>query len=116
MKLSQISPEQREAKRKYDREAKQRSRAREKANAYIPSADDATDNFEIEFPDRTKELKACARGFADKVIEELGRELGSPQTDSTGHVTGWDNDEAFCVDWVARCLLGLNNNWIQAGA
>src|ERR1700680_4668610 len=59
------------------------------------------------------ELNAYVNQFSNKVVEELGRKLGSPKKDPSGNVVGWDHDEEFTVDRVARCLLALKKNWIQ---
>ena len=112
-RIADLPPEEQERVRKYNREQKQKSRAKQKADAYIPTADEAADAFSIDFPEREKELSAYVKLFSNKVVEELGRELGAPQKDRLGNVVGWDHDEEFTVDRVARCLLGLKNNWIQ---
>src|ERR1700686_359837 len=112
-KISELSPEEQERVRKYNREQKQKSRANQQAQAYIPTADEAADGFAIDYPDRAKELIAYVKQFSYKVVEELGRKLGSVQRDPLGNAVGWDHSEEFTVDWVARTLLGLKNNWIQ---
>jgi hypothetical protein len=112
-KISELSPEEQEKLRTYNREQKQKSRAKQKAALYVPTADEAADAFAIDFPEREKELSAYIKQFSNKVVEELGRTLGSPQKDRLGNVVGWDNDEEFTADRVARCLLGLKKNWVQ---
>jgi hypothetical protein len=112
-KISELSPEEQEKVRAYNREQKAKSRANQKAAAYIPTANEAADRFAIDFPEREKELNAYVEQFSNKVVEELGRNLGSPQKDPSGNVVGWDHDEEFTVDRIARCLLGLKKNWIQ---
>jgi hypothetical protein len=112
-KISELSPEEQVKLRAYNREQKQKSRSNQKAALYVPTADEAADAFAIDFPEREKELSAYAKQFSNKVAEELGRDLGSPQKDPLGNVLGRDHDEEFTVDRVARCLLGLKKNWVQ---
>ena len=45
MKSNEMTPEQIEAKRKYDREAKRKSRAAQRAARYVPTANEAADSF-----------------------------------------------------------------------
>jgi hypothetical protein len=112
-RIADLSPEEQENIRTYNREQKAKSRANQKAAAYIPTANEAADRFAIDFPEREKELSAYVKQFSNKVVEELGRKLGSPQKDPLGNVVGWDHDEEFTVDRVARTLLALKKNWIQ---
>src|SRR3977135_2274560 len=102
-KIGDLSSEAQERVRKYNREQKQKSRAAQKAVRYIPTADEVFDAFPVEFPERTKQLSEYAEQFSNKVVEELGRELGRPQKDSFGKVVGYDHSEEFVVDRVARC-------------
>ena len=113
-RISELPLEEQERIRKYNREQKQKSREKQKTESYNPSADEWTDSFAIDFPERAKELRAYAKAFAAKVMEELGgRKLGCAQKDLSGNVTGWDNDEEFTVNRVAWLSLSLKNNWIQ---
>jgi hypothetical protein len=103
MKITDMTPEQAERKRAYDREAKQRSRAAKKEAeriAQIPTADQAAESFRAEHPERVKELDAYVQEFGSKVSEELGRLLETTAED-------------FVIDRVARCLLGLKRGWLQ---
>jgi hypothetical protein len=103
MQKKELSPEEREQKRKYDREAKQRSR--EKARASIPALTfwEAVDEFAAKYPKRVTALNECAKTFQAKVEEELGRKLGSPP----------NGDEQYAVDLVAICHLGFEKQWLQ---
>jgi hypothetical protein len=112
-KMSELPPEEQDRVRKYNREQKQKSRTKLRAASYIPTADEAADNFAADHPDRVKELDTYAKDFTARVTEDLGRELGSPQIGPTGHALGWDHDEEFTVDRVVRTLVGLRKNWIQ---
>jgi hypothetical protein len=112
-RIADLSPEEQERVRKYNREQKQKSRANQKAALYVPTPDEAAVAFAIDFPEREMELSAYVNQFSNKVVEELGRKLGSPKKDPSGNVVGWDHDEEFTVDRVARCLLALKKNWIQ---
>jgi hypothetical protein len=109
MKISEMTPEQIEAKRKYDREAKQRSRAKQKAARPIPTYDEATAGFAADFPQRAQELDEFVKDFVARVETELGRKLDSNQ--EYPHV--WDGDEGYTVDRVARIVHGLRKGWIQ---
>ncbi len=112
-RIADLSPEEQETVRAYNREQKQKSRAAQKAARYIPTADEVFDAFPVEFPERTKQLSEYAEQFSNKVVEELRRELGSAQKDPLGNVVGYDHSEEFVVDRVARCLLSLKKGWVQ---
>ena len=112
-RIADLSPEEQERVRKYNREQKQKSRANQKAQVYIPTADEAADSFAADHPERVKDLDAYVKEFTANVTEELGRGLGQPQIDPSGNVIGFDHDEDFTVDRVARCLLGLKHGWVQ---
>ena len=87
-----------EEKRQYQREAKQRARAKQKAARYTPTANEASASFAANHPERVKELDEYAKDFAAKVSGELSQ----PGT----------IDEQV-IDRVARCLLGLKRGWVQ---
>ena len=116
MKISDMTEQQREAKRAYDREKKRQSRAAKRESerrAQTPTADEAAACFATDHPERVKELDVYVKGFAAKVTEELGRGLGGPKKVPSGYVVGWNHEEEFTVDRVARVLLGLKKGWIQ---
>lgn len=113
MKTSEMTPEQLEEKRRYDREAKQRSRAAQKSARYIPTAEDAISSFAAEHLDRVKELDKYVAQFTKTVEQEISRSLGSPQKDSQGHVTGWDGDEEWTLDRIGRSLYAFKKGWTQ---
>jgi len=112
-RIAEHSPEEQERIRKYNREQKQKSREAQKAARYVPTADEVSDAFAIKFPEQVKALNAYVKEFSNKVVTELGRDLGSPQKDLLGNVVGYDHDEQFTVDRVARCLLSLKQGWGQ---
>jgi hypothetical protein len=112
-RIADLTPEEQQKVRAYNREQKQKSREKQKADASVPAASEASDTFAIDFTERRNTLTSYVKEFQAKVVEELGRGLGAPQRGSSGNVTGWDNDEEFTIDRVARCLLGLKNNWVQ---
>jgi hypothetical protein len=98
MKISELSPEQQEAKRAKWRSAQQKSRSKQKA-ASVPIADEAFEYFTTKFPTQHQELERYARDAARQVAEELHREFTI--------------DEAYTVDRVARTLFGLKNNLVH---
>jgi hypothetical protein len=112
-RIADLSPEEQDKVRAYNREQKAKSRAAQKAARHVPTADEAADSFATDHPERAKELDQYVKDFAVKVSEELGRSLGTTQRDPTGNVIGFDHDEEFTVDRVARCLIGLKNNCVQ---
>lgn len=98
MKLSEMTQEQQVAKRKYDREAKQRSRAKErqeKERLAIPNARDYV------MPEQQqKKLTEYSDQVAKTIQTDLGlEELARP--------------DAYIVDAVACVTLGLENNFPQ---
>lgn len=101
-KISELTPEEQENIRAYNRENKRKSREKQRA-AQTPSAEEWTGNFAGNFPEQDKELNAYVRQIKEKVVEELGRGLGSyAETDT--------------VDQVARTLFSLKKNsdpWVR---
>jgi hypothetical protein len=98
MKLSDMTPEQQEQKRQYDREAKQRSRAKVRAEhmrCMIPLAR----NYKIP-EEQQKKLSQYSHAVAQTVAADLGLEK-LPGTDE------------YIVDAVACVLCGLENNFTQ---
>src|SRR5258706_10721363 len=112
-RIADMSPEEQETVRSYNRAQKQKSRENQKTARYIPAADEVFDAFPVEFPEREKELDVYVKQFSNKVVEELGRGLGGPRKGPLGNAVGWDLDEEFTVDRVARILLGLKKGWVQ---
>jgi hypothetical protein len=112
-KIADLSPEAQEKVRAYNREQKAKSRAAQKVACHDPTVREAADSFAADHPERARELDAFVKHFAANVTEDLGRQLGSFHKDSTGHVVGWNHDEEFTVDRVARILLGLKKAWVQ---
>jgi hypothetical protein len=110
-KITDLTPEEREAQRDKWREEKRHERQEKHRAAYIPTAEEWADEFAA--TERAKTLDAYVKQFSSKVVEELGRELGGPHKDSMGNVVGYDYDEEFTVDRVARTLLGLKKNWVH---
>jgi hypothetical protein len=110
-RIADLTPEEQEAQRNKWREEKRQERGEKRRAAYIPTAEEWSDEFAA--TEHAKTLNAYAKEFSNKVKEELGRELGEPQRDSAGNVIGWDYDEEFAVDSVARTLLGLKKNWVH---
>jgi hypothetical protein len=101
-KISELTPEEQENIRAYNRENKRKSREKQRA-VKPPSADEWTWNFVDNFPEQDKELKAYVRQIEEKVVEELGPGLGT-------------GDETYTVDGVARTLFCLKKNsdpWVR---
>jgi hypothetical protein len=111
IRIADMTPEEQEAQREKWRQEKQAERAEKKRQAYVPTADEWADEFAA--TEHAKILDAHVKEFSNKVVGELGRNLGGPQKDSIGNVVGYDYDEEFTVDCVARTLLGLKKNWVQ---
>jgi hypothetical protein len=119
MKISEMTPEQ---KREYNREQKRKSRANQKAAAYVPTADEWTWNWDDSFPEEAAEVRKYEKQVGKKVAEELGRI-------STFQTYGWSRErfaeefplgcgtpEAYAVDQVARTLFGIKKNtsvWVH---
>src|SRR6266403_26740 len=98
MKLNDMTPEQQEQKRQYDREAKQRSRAKEKAErlrSMVPLARDYV------MPEQQQsELSQYSQDITKAVQADLNLEK----------LSGTDE---YIVDAVACVLFGLENNFTQ---
>src|SRR6266436_3265302 len=96
--MSEMSEQQREEKRKYDREAKQRSRAKQKderMRSMVPLAR----NYKIP-EEQQKELSQHSHAVTKTVAADLGLEkLPGP--------------DAYVIDAVACVLFGLENNLTQ---
>lgn len=100
MKISELSPEER---RKYNADAQQRSRDRkkqERLRCVTRRADQASDEFVSNFPERVLELDANVEQLALKVSKERGQPLE-------------EYEELRVIDRVSRCLLGLKRGWVQ---
>ena len=96
--MSEMNEQQREEKMKYDREAKQRSRAKQKderLRSMVPLAR----NYKIP-EEQQKKLSQRSRTVAKIVAADLGLEkLSGP--------------DGYIVDAVACVLFGLENNFTQ---
>ena len=102
MKIADMTPEERERKRAYDREQKRKQRAEKKALERASqnlTADEASQEFESRYPARVRELDEHVRGFSSAVSNELGRPLDSIA-------------EQYVIDRVGRSLIGLQRGWI----
>lgn len=99
MKISDLSPEEQEAKRAKWRSAQQKTRTKQKAANYVPTANEAFEYFSTKFAGQHAELEAYTKEIARKVAEELARELSI--------------DEAYTVDRVARTLVGLKKHLVH---
>jgi hypothetical protein len=105
MKISEMTPEQIEAKRRYDRAAKRKSRAKQKAES-IPTADEWFRSWSTQFLQQSVELKTYERQLCAKVYEELGR----------GEFDPYRSPEAETFSWVAITLYSLRKNtspWVR---
>lgn len=110
-KISDLTPDEQEAQRQKWREEKQTERAAKKRQAYVPTPYEWMDEFAE--TEHAKTLSTYTKQFLNKVVEELGRELGEPQRDAAGNVIGWSYDEEFTVGAVAATLLSLKKNWVK---
>jgi hypothetical protein len=98
-RIAELSPEEQDKVRAYNRDQKAKSRAAQKAARHVPTAHEAADSYGANHPDRVKELDVYVNDFASKLSKELGRKFGT--------------EEEFVIDRVARCLLGLKRGWVQ---
>jgi hypothetical protein len=91
-----------EEQRKQSRERQQRHREKKRQAAYIPSADEAFDQFPEE---QTQVLREHVRDVLQQVKSELGLEgFGNYQ----------DNQNAeYAIDAVACTLFALKKNWVR---
>lgn len=112
-RIADLSPEEQENVRAYNREKKRESRQKQRLATYIRTAEEWSDEFASSFPEQVNELNAYVKELSDRIVEELGRKLGNPQKDSTGNVVGWNYDEEYTVDRVGRTLLGLKKGWVR---
>jgi hypothetical protein len=96
-RISELTPEEQEARRVYNREAKKRSREKQKT-VEIPTAEEWTWDWASRHPEQYRELNEYTKKCASAVSEELGRTLGP---------------ESEIVDRVAWTLLGFKKNLVQ---
>ena len=97
MKIADLPADEQEKRRTHNREAKQRSREKQKA-AETPTAEEWMWDWAARFPERYRELNEYTKNCATAVSEELGRTLGP---------------ESETVDRVAWTLLGFKKNLVQ---
>ena len=98
-RISELTPEEQEARRAYNRERKQKQREREKQKtAEIPTAEEWTWDWAARYPERYRELNEYTKKCATTVSEELGRTLGP---------------ESETVDRVAWTLFAFKKGWVQ---
>jgi hypothetical protein len=105
-RIADLSPEEQERVRKYNREQKQKSRAKQKDESHIPSADEWTWNWSENFPEQYRELNAFEQEFSAKVYQELGR----------GEFHPYSSPEAETLSWVAitsYCLRKKDSPWVR---
>jgi hypothetical protein len=93
-KISELTPEEQEKVRAYNRENKRKSREAQKT-AQTPSADQWTWNWPEHFPEQNKELNAYEQKFSAKVFEELGREF-HPHSSPEAETLSWVTVTAYC--------------------
>ena len=114
-RISELTPEQQEEKRKYNRETKRRSRANQKVGQ-TPSAEEWFENWPTSFPEQAEQLREHVKGVQRKVRQEL------KWPDSTFETYGWSREkyadtfplghtpEADAVHQAACTLFCLKKN------
>ncbi len=111
-RIADLTPEEQQAQRDRWREDQAQRREQKRKAAYIPTAEEWSDEFAVTEHDKT--LNVHVKQFLGKVEEELGHRVGSVRV-----ITGsreydyFDDDGEYTVDRVARTLLGLKKNWVQ---
>jgi hypothetical protein len=120
MKISELTPEQREEKRKYNREQKRKSREKQKA-AYVPTADEWTESWDGSFSEEAREVREYVREIQRKVAEQIGYV-------STFETHGWPREKYAAtfplghhpaeetVDFVARTIYAFRKDssvWVR---
>jgi len=104
-KIGDLTPEEQEKVRAYNREQKRRSRANQKAESYIPSVEEWSWNWSENFPVQNRELNAYEQDFSRKVLEELGREFRP-----------YSSPELETLSWVAvtsYCFKKKDSPWVR---
>src|SRR6266404_8783000 len=111
-KIGDLTPEQQQAQRDKWREDQAQRREEKRKAAYIPTAEEWSDEFAA--TEHHKTLNVHVKQFLAKVEEELGHKVGNVRV-KTGHgpYDYFDDDGDYTVDRVARTLLGLKKNWVQ---
>ena len=72
-RISELTPQEQEERRRYNRFAKQRSREKQQASE-IPTYDEWTWDWRSRFPEQYNELNSYTKVFVQTVAEELGQE------------------------------------------
>jgi len=103
-RIVDLSPEEQDKVRAYNREQKQKSREKQRAAVHIPTANEWFDSFPVRFPEESASLDAHCKHILKTIQEELPDFPKEYQA----------NSEAECVvDLVARTLFALKKNWVH---
>lgn len=100
-RMSELTPEEQQARREYNRETKRRSREKQKA-APILSHDEEFDQF-------PEEQRRLLSGHVKEVLAKVKSELG---LENFGDYQS-DQDAEHAVDAVARTLLAHKKDWVR---
>jgi len=84
-RISELTPEEQEARRAYNRFAQRRSREKQKA-AEIPTADEWTWDWRSRFPEQYDDLNSYTKEFVQTIAEELGQEPNQLPLEQIGQV------------------------------
>jgi hypothetical protein len=103
-RIVDLSPEEQDKVRAYNRKQKQQSREKQRAAAHIPTANEWFDSFPVRFPEESAGLDAHCKHILKTIQEELPDFPKEYQANS---------EAEYIVDLVARTLLALKKNWIR---
>jgi len=111
-KISEMTPEEQEVQRKEWRKAQAARREEQRLSKYVPTAIEWRDEFAA--TEHYKTLNAYVREFSNRVVEELGKNVGSVRVKvGPGAYEYYDDDGGYTLDRVAATLLGLKRNWVK---
>jgi hypothetical protein len=112
IRIADMTPEEQEAQREKWRQEKQAERAEKKRQAYVPTAEEWRDEFAATAHYKT--LNAYIKEFSNKVVEELGKNVGSVRVKTgPGAYDYYVEDGTYTLDRVGCALLGLKRNWVK---
>ena len=74
-RIADLSPEEQEKVRAYNRAQKAMSRAKQKAARYVPTANEAADSFAADHPERAKELDQYVKDSQGQGFGRVGTRI-----------------------------------------
>jgi hypothetical protein len=120
MKISELTPEQREEKRKYNREQKRKSREKQKTT-YVPAADEWAESWDGSFSEEAREVREYVREIQRKIAVEIGytphfETYGWPREEYAARFPLGHHPAEETVDYVARTLYAFRKGtsvWVR---